>query len=463
MLNFTKLDKEFNSFKKYFEKADIQFCDFSVGECFIWRDDFITDYAIYNETLILKVSSKNFKNAFSFPMGKDIDGAITEIENYAKENNFDLKFCYIDNFHASILTNKYYLTEITSDRDWSDYIYDAESFKSFSGKKYSGQRNHINKFKKLYNNAVVKCIEEDNIEKIKEFLNNFESSNTLTTWSAISEDSRLREYLDSCFSLEQSGIAVYLDNKCIGFSIGEIVKDTLIVHVEKALKEYEGVYPFLANEFAKKFANEKVKYINREEDCGDQGLRISKLQYHPIEVKEKNLISVKTIFDNINEPIKLKTEKLNIDEITEKDKEDYFNLYTDDELNKYWGYDYREDLKGEATPEYFYTFQKKLKDKKEEYSLALRKDNKMIGELVLHNFDYYGAVEIGFRLFKEYQGKGYAVEGVEALIKYTFEVLKAKKIKGKCFKENEKSFKVYSKLNFTLVKEDEKYFYFELN
>ncbi|MBQ0099379.1 MAG: GNAT family N-acetyltransferase, partial [Firmicutes bacterium] len=434
MLKFEKLDKDYNILKDYFEKSNIQFCDLSVGVRFIWRDDFKVEYAIYNDTLIIKESCRDYDNAFYYPCGKDEEGAIFEIEKYVKENNLDLKFCCIDNFHASYLSGKYYMTEISNDRDWSDYIYDAESFKSFSGKKYSGQRNHINKFKKLYPNATVKIIENADIEKIKEFLTQFESENNLTAWSAISEDKRIREYLDNCFILNQSGLAVYENNKCIGISLGEVVKDTLIVHVEKALKEYEGVYSFLANEYAKAFANDKVKFINREEDCGDQGLRISKLQYHPIEVKEKNIVRVKTLFDNIEKPIEFKTERLTVNDITEKDKEEYFNLYTDEELNKFWGYDYREDLKEKPTKDYFYSFQKKLKEKKEEYSLAIRKENKMIGELVYHNFDFDGGVEIGFRLLRKEQKKGYCFESVSSLIKYAFEILKAKKIKGKCFR-----------------------------
>ena len=68
--------------------------------------------------------------------------------------------------------------------------------------------------------------------------------------------------------------------------------------------EYEindGIYPTMAQEFAKAFATDGIKLINREEDCGDAGLRISKMQYHPIDVKEKNFVRVKTLFDKISE------------------------------------------------------------------------------------------------------------------------------------------------------------------
>ena len=139
-------------------------------------------------------------------------------------------------------------------------------------------------------------------------------------------------------------------------------------------------------------------------------------------------------------------------------------MYLDDELNALWGYDYREDLKGEnPTPDYFFAVQNKMKEIKEEYSFAVKKDGVLIGELVLHNFDYYGGVEMGFRFFKNYQGQGYALESATALKNYCFESLGAKKLKSRCYKENFASAKLIGRLGLEKVKEDDTHFYFELN
>ena len=70
-------------------------------------------------------------------------------------------------------------------------------------------------------------------------------------------------------------------------SVGEIIKDTLYVHIEKADRSYEGSYQMIVREFARHNVTEDVKYINREEDVGDEGLRKSKAIYHPIELLEK--------------------------------------------------------------------------------------------------------------------------------------------------------------------------------
>jgi hypothetical protein len=64
------------------------------------------------------------------------------------------------------------------------------------------------------------------------------------------------------------------------------------VHIEKADMQYRGAYQVINNEFAKCFALDGIEYINREEDDGDAGLRISKNSYHPCEVVDKYILVV---------------------------------------------------------------------------------------------------------------------------------------------------------------------------
>ena len=168
------------------------------------------------------------------------------------------------------------------------------------------------------------------------------------------------------------------------------------------------------------------------------------------------------LFDKIKPPILIKTDRLTITDITEKDKDLYAKIYLDDDLNKWWGYDYREDLNGEnPTPDYFFSFQKKLKEIKEEYLFIVRVNDIMIGELVLYNFGDDQSVEMGFRFFREYQGKGYAKESALALKEYVKNTLNALKIKSRCFKENIPSKRLILSLGLEQVSEDSTHYYFE--
>jgi len=149
----------------------------------------------------------------------------------------------------------------------------------------------------------------------------------------------------------------------------------------------------------------------------------------------------------------------------QQDDEFYFNLSIDDEINKLWGYDYRDDLGDKApTKEYFSAFRENLAKSGEEFSLTvfLKGTGERIGELVVWNIGFYNDVEIGFRFLPAHQGKGYAYESASALIKYLKEKVGVKKIKDRAFKENAPSNKLINKLGFTLISEDDKKYYYEM-
>lgn len=457
-MEFKRLGKNVETIRKYVEQSEISFCDISVGVKYMWRDEYVIDYEVVSDTLIMKEKGPDYEDFFYYPMGADVEGALKEIEKYFKEQFKPLQFCCIDEAHAKVLSERYYGAEVESEEDWNDYIYDAEKFRTYSGKKLSGQRNHVNKFKKLYPDYKVKLIQKSDLERIREFLNEYKSE---LEGEAAEEAEMAFDLISNMEELRQVGAYIEVDGKIVALSVGEVVGDTLIVHIEKALVRYDGVYPTMAKEFAKAFTGDNVTLINREEDCGDLGLRTSKRQYQPKEIKIKNSVTVKTLFYKIHSPIKIKTQRLVVRDIEEKDKEAYAKLYLDDELNKLWGYDYREDLNGEKpTPDYFFKFQQSLKDKKEEYALAVEENGRLVGELVLHNFDYEGGVEIGFRFFKEYQGKGYATESASALKEYAFETLGATKVKSRCYKQNNPSHRLIERLGLKQVREDETHYYF---
>ncbi len=460
MIEFKKLGDNVNLIKGYLEQSENAFCDISVGIKYMWRDEYLIDYAIVDDTLVMKETSNDYKDVFYYPMGKNVNLALTEIEEYAKKNNIPLVFGCVQNDVAVKLHNRYDKVEIFNERDWDDYIYDAEKFKTYSGKKNSGQRNHVNKFKRLYPDYKVKVLKETDYHKIETFLKEFERGTDFSVWTEKSEQEKVYDYIKNTEKLNQVGAYLELDGKVVAFSMGEVVNDTLIVHVEKALKSYEGVYPTMAQEFAKLFAVDGVKYINREEDCGDMGLRISKLQYHPIEIRQKNTVKVATLFNKIVAPVKIVTQRLTIEDITENDKNEYFDLYTDEDLNIWWGYDYREDLgDNEITSDYFISFMNGLKEKGEEYSFAVKSNGKMIGELVAHNFGYYADVEIGFRFFKDYQNKGYARESATALIEY-LKTLGVKTVKSRCYKQNLPSKRLIESLGLILTDQTDTHYFF---
>ena len=78
-----------------------------------------------------------------------------------------------------------------------------------------------------------------------------------------------------------------MSNVVVGLTAGEIVGDTLHVHIEKALRDFSGAYQTLAMCFAESMKLPGVNFINRQDDTGDEGLRKSKLSYKPCALLDK--------------------------------------------------------------------------------------------------------------------------------------------------------------------------------
>ena len=175
-----------------------------------------------------------------------------------------------------------------------EYIYDAESLRTLSGRKNKKKRNHVNTFLNLYKNRYeYKLLEKENFEECLELIDRWEQNKENIESSGHKELDEeilsIKEVFENYEKLKDNVkiAGVYIDNKLEAFTIGEkIIENIALIHIEKANQNINGLYQYINQQF---FLNEfpNVKYVNREEDLGIDGLREAKLSYHPCKFIEK--------------------------------------------------------------------------------------------------------------------------------------------------------------------------------
>lgn len=294
MLEFHPLtERDLDVLRPFLKNNPSRLCDLTVGGIFIWRDYYNTEWAVHKGILYFKVDYPGFGTLFTLPQGGDRKREYEQVREYCRRRQMDLTFYPIPKEELEPLMECFPCATVMSDRDTFDYLYQAEDLKYFKGKKMGGQRNHVNRFLRIYENWSFAQLTADDVADVETFLDRY-ASGTQKDSGTFQEDMRkTREILRDFAAYGMVGGVLRVDGQVVGFSIGEVEGDTLFIHIEKADRSCEGGYQMLVSQFAQTFAGEGVEYINREDDTGDPGLRTSKLSYKPITLLEKYAVVVR--------------------------------------------------------------------------------------------------------------------------------------------------------------------------
>ena len=90
--------------------------------------------------------------------------------------------------------------------------------------------------------------------------------------------------------LGMEGLVMYVGEQVVAMTMGSRLGDDAVdVHFEKADLDYPGAYAVINRAFARHIREKypQVKFLNREDDMGIEGLRKAKLSYYPHHMVEK--------------------------------------------------------------------------------------------------------------------------------------------------------------------------------
>lgn len=178
------------------------------------------------------------------------------------------------------------------DRDGSDYIYHTSDLISLAGRKFHDKRNHLNRFRRTYA-YTYEDITTQNMPDVAHITKEWISGhNASPVEDLFLEDCAISRAIKYYHELGLQGGLIRIEGQPVAFTLGEAINsDVFLVHFEKALSGYNGLYAAINQEFASRHLA-KYKYVNREEDMGIEGLRNSKLSYNPAFLLEKYIVNL---------------------------------------------------------------------------------------------------------------------------------------------------------------------------
>lgn len=266
---------------------------------FTWSEMLHPSYAIIDNTAIL--SFEEFGNSSQLICSlhnyqdSDLIKIITDLIEYADSVNKRLVVASLTQDDVLIfnrlIPNRY--REVVAPQTW-DYIYNRSDLELLTGSKYQPKRNHINKFKSMYDyrfEPLDLALKEQYIELCNK---THKPQDIKDNYYISLEDvvSAIETAIDNFERLNLIGGALYVGGKLVAFTYGAKLTDNMFdIMIEKANIEYNGVYSMINNLFVKSLPQEYI-YINREEDLGVEGLRKAKLSYHPCKIQENHRLII---------------------------------------------------------------------------------------------------------------------------------------------------------------------------
>lgn len=179
---------------------------------------------------------------------------------------------------------------VQSNRDSADYIYDIERLAHLHGKKLQSKRNHCNRFEADWPDYRVIPLTEELLPRCREFTHQWYRSHGERGYDG--ERQAIGRTFDNFTALGMEGILLETTAGMVGFSMGNRIRpDTFDVNFEKALADVNGAYPMVNREFARWLQGRypELRYLNREDDMGIEGLRRAKESYFPDILLEKRV------------------------------------------------------------------------------------------------------------------------------------------------------------------------------
>ncbi|WP_050617299.1 DUF2156 domain-containing protein [Intestinimonas massiliensis (ex Afouda et al. 2020)] len=277
-------------------QADYRGCDYNFTNLFVWSRAYGQEIAQVDGFLVTHLCGR-MGCSYMYPAGSgDLAAAIDILAREADERRQPLRLVCLTTRQMEeldrLMPGRF---AYEADRDGFDYLYDIDRLADLTGKKLHAKRNHINRFMDNNPSWVYEEITPQTLPECLEMDQEWYRRSMVREGAAEERDLgdegiALRTAMDHYHALGLEGGLIRVYGEVVAFTMGDrLNSDTYDVHFEKAYGELQGAYAMINREFARwvRAKHPNVRYLNREDDMGVEGLRKAKESYYPDRMVEK--------------------------------------------------------------------------------------------------------------------------------------------------------------------------------
>ena len=254
-------------------------CEWSLSNLMLYQDTYWWHIAVKDGRLWIA----SFKEQYLFyPKGKPVSAV--ELKDVLKS----LSACCPGEWICGDVPEDFQAgdeLDMTFDPGEADYIYDLEHLASFRGNKLRKRHNQVRQFDREYEvRWQVKNVEFSHLDSIIEFART--QSGAMWESPSGTEEKLAFNRLKELWNNEAAGLAgvmLEVDGSMCGFSIySPLTADTVDIHFEKADHSYRGCGAKLTAVLVEHLLAENYRFMNREQDLNEPGLRRAKEALDPV-------------------------------------------------------------------------------------------------------------------------------------------------------------------------------------
>ena len=279
-------------FDRYAYAAQVRDCDMAFANIYCWQPYYRSEWAVVEGFLVIRFRLDGGERlAYMQPLSRDgledFSTIIPQLAGDAFSMGQPLRFAGLTPEGVEVLRR--YAPQkfaFAASRDNADYIYSAEDLRNLPGRRYQPKRNHINRFR-LENEFRYLPLTAEYAEECLRLNELWGAGRADDDATIATEREAMVRAFENFDALGLCGGAICVGGELAAFTYGsQLCEDTFVTHIEKANTKFNGIFATINNLLAQSLPA-SVKFINREEDMGIEGLRKAKLSYYPVAVEPK--------------------------------------------------------------------------------------------------------------------------------------------------------------------------------